>query len=166
MTKPKRNNAPTAARRRASSVADLQEQVTFLARELAEARQQQTATSEVLGVISSSPGDLGPVFDTMLGNAVRICGAKFGTLWLCEGDGLRAVALHNAPPAYAEARASVVHPHPETALGRAARTKQVAQITDITTLRRYVEGDPFVVSAVALVVIAAFSSSRCSKRTS
>jgi GAF domain-containing protein len=96
--------------------------------DLSESLEQQTATSEVLRVISSSPGELEPVFDSMLANAVRICEAKFGTLYLCEGDGFRAVAMHNAPPAFAEALASVVHPHPETALGRAAKTKQVAQM--------------------------------------
>src|SRR5262245_57965942 len=82
-TKPKRNNAPTAARRRSSTVANLQEQVAFLTRELAEAREQQTATSEVLRIVSSSPGELKPVFDAMLRNAVRICGAKYGMLSLC-----------------------------------------------------------------------------------
>ena len=111
-------------------------------RELAETRkaltellEQQTATSEVLRVVSSSPGELEPVFQAMLANATRICEAKFGTLWLREGDAFRAVALHNAPPAYAEARRRELRlrPPPDTALGRATSTKQVVQIDDITT---------------------------------
>src|SRR5262245_25189601 len=69
--------------------------------ELAESLEQQTATSEVLKVISSSAGELEPVFNAMLDNATRICEAKFGILQLCEGDGFRAVALHDVPPAYA-----------------------------------------------------------------
>src|SRR5262249_55854335 len=73
-------------------------------RELSEALEQQSATSEVLGVISSSPGELAPVFEVMLANAVRICGAKFGVLWLKEGDGYRSVAVHDLPPALAELR--------------------------------------------------------------
>ena len=102
---------------------------------LAESLEQQTATSEVLRVISSSPGELEPVFQAMLANATRICEAKFGTLWLREGDAFRAVALHNAPPAYAEARRRELRlrPPPDTALGRAISTKQVVQIDDITT---------------------------------
>jgi hypothetical protein len=71
---------------------------------LAEALEQQTATSEVLGVISSSPGELERVFQTMLANAVRLCEAKIGTLYIREGDGFRTVATQNAPPAYVEAR--------------------------------------------------------------
>jgi GAF domain-containing protein len=119
-----------------------------LKKKLAEALEQQTATSEVLQVISSSPGELEPVFQAMLEKAVRICEAKFGTLYLREGDGFCAVALHNAPPAYAEARASVVHPPPNTSLGQAAKTKQVAQVADVKKTKGYVEGDPFTVSAV------------------
>src|SRR5262249_43428103 len=69
--------------------------------ELSESLEQQTATSEVLQVISRSPGQLEPVFKAMLENAVRICEAKFGTMFLREGDAFRTVALHNAPPAYA-----------------------------------------------------------------
>src|SRR5262249_14277526 len=117
--------------------------------DLSEALEQQTATSEVLRVISSSPGDLQPVFSTMLGNAVRICEAKFGTLYLCEGDGFRALAMHNAPPAHAEARAAVVRPPPDSSLGRAAKTKEPAQVADVTKLPAYIAGDPFLVSAVA-----------------
>jgi signal transduction histidine kinase/CheY-like chemotaxis protein len=121
-----------------------------LERRLAEALAQQTATSKVLQVISSSPGELGPVFQIMLENAVRTCDAKFGTLYLYAGDGFRAVAMHNAPPALAEARASVVHPRPDTSLWRAANEKRVAQIADVTTSQGYIERDPFVVTAVAL----------------
>src|SRR5208337_3262903 len=73
-----------------------------LLNELRESLQQQTATSEVLKVISSSPGELEPVFEAMLENAVRICGAKFGNLFLREGEGLRIGATHGAPPAYVE----------------------------------------------------------------
>ena len=73
--------------------------------DLSEALEQQTATSEVLRVISSSPGELEPVFQAMLENAVRTCDAKFGTLYLREADAFRMIATHNAPPAYGEARA-------------------------------------------------------------
>ena len=108
-------------------------------RELSESLEQQTATSEVLQVISSSPGELEAVFQAMLANATRICDAKFGTLWLCERDAFRAVALHNAPPAYAEARRRELHlrPPPDTALGRAVSMKQVVQIDDVTMHQSY-----------------------------
>jgi hypothetical protein len=77
---------------------------TRLLNELRDSLQQQTATSEVLQVISSSPGDLAPVFQLMLENATRVCDAKFGNMLLFEGGAFRTVALHNAPPAFAEAR--------------------------------------------------------------
>src|SRR5262249_52333286 len=102
-------------------------------RELSESLEQQTATSEVLRVISSSPGELEPVFQAMLENATRICGAKFGVLFRSEGVALRAVALHGAPPLYADERRRnpVIRPRPETMLGRALATKQTTQIRDI-----------------------------------
>src|SRR5262249_44787995 len=71
-------------------------------RELSEAVERQTATSEVLQVISSSPGTLEPVFETILANATRICEAAFGSMLLVEGDEFRRVALHNAPREFAE----------------------------------------------------------------
>jgi signal transduction histidine kinase len=120
--------------------------------DLTESLEQQTATSEVLRVISSSPGELRPVFDAMLTNATRICEASFGTLWLTEGDGLRAVALHNAPPGFADARrATLVRPNPKTAVGRVIMTKQVVQIPDLAEDAAYVERDPLRVELVELV---------------
>jgi two-component system NtrC family sensor kinase len=109
------------------------DEVQARTRDLAESLQQQTATADVLKVISSSPGDLEPVFETMLANAVRICGAKFGNLFLCEGDRLRAVAFHGAPPAYVEERwrNPMLHPTPATVLGRAMATRHPVQVADI-----------------------------------
>src|SRR5258708_37172016 len=95
-TKPKRNNALMEARPASSTLADLQEQVSALTRELAEALEQQTATSEVLGVISSSPGELEPVFEAMLANATRLCEAQCGTMYSHEDDALSVVAMHGA----------------------------------------------------------------------
>ncbi|MGB9350934.1 MAG: GAF domain-containing protein, partial [Pseudolabrys sp.] len=94
--------------------------------DLSESLEQQTATSEVLGVISSSPGELAPVFNSMLVNATRICGAKFGVLFLTEGDGFRSVAMHGLPPAHAEERRRepIIYPDPDDPLRRLANTKQ------------------------------------------
>jgi GAF domain-containing protein len=123
-----------------------------LLNELRESLQQQTATSEVLGVISSSPGELAPVFQTMLANATRICEAKFATLYLRDADAFRVVAMHNAPPAYAEARQRepLVRPPLDSNLGRVSASKQVVHITDVRELQSYHDGHPFVVEAVEL----------------
>ena len=107
--------------------------------DLTESLEQQTATSEVLKVISSSPGDLQPVFEAMLANATRLCEAKFGVLYRSEGDALRAVALYGAPLAYAEERRRnpIVRPHPETTLGRAVATKRTVQMADVLKVPHY-----------------------------
>ena len=149
--RPKRSNAPPAARRGSSSAA-LEEQVTVLARELAEAREQQTATADVLKVISSSPGELEPVFQTMLENATRLCEAKFGNLFLCEGDAFRLVALHGAPAAWAEwwRQQPVIRPGAGTGLGRVAKSKDVVHIADLTAEQAYIERDPLFVRQVEL----------------
>ena len=120
--------------------------------DLSEALEQQTSTSEVLKVISSSPGELQPVFNAMLENATHLCGAKFSSLMLVEGDQLRRVALHNAPSALVEHWRSMplFRTHPKSAAGRAAATKQVAFDDDLRTTQRYRDGEPFVVAAVQL----------------
>src|SRR5262245_45200618 len=109
--------------------------------ELRESLQQQTATADVLKVISSSSGNLEPIFEAILANATQICRARFGTLNLCEGDALRRVALHNAPPQYAMRRGEEFRPHPAGPLGHVVKTKQIAHIEDIRTVQAYLEGD-------------------------
>ena len=123
--------------------ARLFEQVQARTADLTESLDQQRATSEVLRVISSSPGELQPVFETILANVTRICEAKFGALFLAENDAFRTVALHSAPPAFAEARRIelVIRSNPNTALGRVARTKQAFQISDIQAEPAY-KNDP------------------------
>src|SRR5262249_49700775 len=99
---------------------------TRLLNELRESLQQQTATAEVLQVISSSPGGLAPVFETMLANAARLCDAKFGTLNLYDGDKFRTGALYNVPSAYAETwRDETFRPRPGSGHAEVVRTKQV-----------------------------------------
>ena len=127
------------------------DEVQARTRELSESLEQQTATSEVLQVISTSPGELEPVFQTMLANAVRICEAKIGSLYIREGDAFRTVATHNAPPAYVEARTrELLRPPPDTMLGRLAATKQMVHIADITTVASYLERNPYMVAPVEL----------------
>jgi GAF domain-containing protein len=100
--------------------------------DLSEALEQQTATSEVLKVISSSRGELGIVFQTLLENATRICEAAFGSMLQRDGDMFRRVALHNAPAAFAEfhARAPLVDPRKVSDLKRVVETKQVVHVVD------------------------------------
>jgi signal transduction histidine kinase len=129
------------------SYADLENKVEQRTAELSDSLEQQTATSEVLQVISSSPGELEPVFKKMLENATRICSANFGTMNLYEDGGFRPVAFYNVPPAYAEKYAdTLIRPHPQGPLGTAARTRQVVQIEDIRAMPAYVEGNPAVVA--------------------
>jgi len=128
-TRPKARKAPTAH----VSNAALQEELGRAMRERDEALEQLAATSGVLQVISSMPGDLEPVFQSILANAVRICEAKFGTLYRTEGDSVRCVAMHGAPKAFAEERrrVPVIRPAPTTALARALATKRPVQIADV-----------------------------------
>src|SRR5258706_3662280 len=131
-------------RKRASADTDLKKEIATLRRELAEALERQTATSEVLQVISSTPGDLEPVFQSLLENATRVCGAKFGIMNLYEGDGVFAnVALYNAPPAFAASREHArIRPYPESGLSTVARTNQVVHIRDVRDGPAYLAADP------------------------
>ena len=123
---------------------------TRLLNELRQSLERQTATSEVLSVISSSPGQLAPVFQAILENATRICAAKFGGLWMVENDGMRLSALCGATPDFAEFmwRTPFIKPGPLSAVGRALRTKQTCQIEDLAAGRGYIERDHLVTATV------------------
>ncbi len=121
--------------------------------DLTESLDQQTATSEVLQVISSSPGDLEPVFAAMLEKAVRICGAKFGNISRWDGEIMHHVATHNAPAAFAEARKQSpdYRAAPKTIFGRLIATKNIVHVADLAADEVYVsERFPAAVSAVEL----------------
>ncbi|MBB4372378.1 GAF domain-containing protein [Bradyrhizobium sp. cir1] len=110
--------------------------------QLNESLERQTATSEVLEIISASSGALTPVFSKMLENATRICGAGFGTMNLYEDGGFRTVALHNAPQAYIDTRLyQSIRPHPASGLGTVEKTHQTVHIDDIRTEPPYIEGN-------------------------
>jgi GAF domain-containing protein len=147
----KRLNAPTV-RSRSTPTPDRETEVARLTRELNEALEQQAATSEVLRVISSSPGRLEPVFQSMLDNAVRICEAKFGFTNRYDRNTWKIFAVHGAMPAYIEflQQHGYRRPGPETVVSRIATTKQVVHIADLVASRGYIERDPVVVAAVEL----------------
>ena len=126
-------------------------------RELTELLEQQTATAEVLRVISASPGELEPVFDAMLANATRLCDASYGTLWLHEGDGrMRAAAFHgDLPQAYLErwGVGTAFRPSPAVPAARAMLGRKPVQLVDLMTDQSYIDGDPLAVAAVQVAGI-------------
>ena len=144
-TRPKARKAPIGH----ASLASLRDKLDQVTRELGEACQRETATSEVLKVISSLPGELEPVFNAMLANATRICEAKIGVLYLRDGDGLRFAATHGAPPVYVEARKQR-GVAPDGPVRRAATTKQVVHIADIRELQSYRDRHPSTVVSAEL----------------
>src|SRR5262249_18795137 len=155
-TKPKRNKTPTAARQASSTLADLQQQVTALALELAEALERQTATAEVLRVVSSSPGELEPVFQKLLEKATRICTAKFGFMWRIEGGSARIISKLGIPQAMAEElqpgphRPALNKLDPLTAISRVIQSRQTVHITDYHADPSYIARDPATVAAIEL----------------
>jgi signal transduction histidine kinase len=138
----KTTKARTHVHRLCAAIADLKKKLT-------EALEQQTATSDVLGIISSSPGELEPVFTVMLSNALRICEAKFGNLFLYEKGLFREVSNVNVPPGFeAFVQRGPIAPNPGTGLARIVSTKKIAHIEDIGRLEAYASRDPFVVAGV------------------
>jgi signal transduction histidine kinase len=132
---PNRSTTSSAARRASASAANLQEQFERQARELEEAREERAAIAEVLRVISASPGELEPVFQAMLENATRICGAKFGILFRYEGGLFHPAASHDVPPAYDDFlhRQGPFEPKSGQLMGRLCQSKSVIQIVDRAT---------------------------------
>ena len=121
-----------------------------LLNELRESLQQQTATADVLKVISSSAGELQPVFKTMLAKAVELCEASFGAMWLVDGEGYRTAAMHgDLPQAYVEQwRSGTLHlPQADIPMVRAIRSRKTVHTPDMRKEKAYLEGDPLAVSA-------------------
>jgi PAS domain S-box-containing protein len=152
--KSRRTKQPKAARKAPathSSVDHAQEQlVERLKRERDEAVELQAASVEVLKIIGSSPGDMKPVFEAMLGRALRICDAKFGHILLYDGERFHAVHLHDVPPSYRAFwdQHGPIRPDPNTALGRLARTREVVHIADLKADSAYTERQPLRVVTV------------------
>ena len=134
--------------------------------DLTEALEQQTATSEVLQVISTSSGDLEPVFASMLENAVRICDATFGNIYRWDGEALHLVATHNTPPAFAETRRRFpLRPRANALIGPMLAEKTVMHIADVAATKPYEQRVPETVAAVELGEFERFWVSRCRAKT-
>jgi signal transduction histidine kinase len=130
------------------SYAGLERKVEERTAELKEALQQQTATSEVLRIISRSPSELTGVFEAILANATSLCEATYGVLWLREGDGFRMAALHGALPAAQWRVGMLVRPSPDVPLARVVETRKSVHILDMRTDHGYLSGAPLPVAAV------------------
>jgi transcriptional regulator with GAF, ATPase, and Fis domain len=157
-SKTRRRKALKTKRRDASKTVSLSApipadpEVARLTRELSEALERQAATSEVLQIISESPGDLQPVLTSMLENAVRICGATFGNIYRWDGEALHMLASHNTPPAFAEdRRREPYRPYPKSPVGRMLATKTLVHVSDVMEEDVYTKRlDPVAVTAVTL----------------
>ena len=148
-SKSKSRNASEVGGNR-SSRGDAETEVVQLKGELREALEQQTATSEVLQVISNFPGDLQPVFAAMLEYAVRICDATFGSIYRWDGEALHLLATHNTPPAFTEViRRSPFRPSSQSPPGRMIAEKTVVQVADVKAEPAHIR-DPLAVAAVTL----------------
>ena len=149
---PNPRNPPKAARHRGLSAADLTKKVSLFKRERDEALEQQKATSEILDVIASSPGDLKAVFEAMLASAMDICEAQCGNLWLYDGDSYRVQAMRGAPPKLMEEWSKgPLGWGPDTGLGRLAQTKDTVHIADVTAEKAYVNRDPLRVATADIL---------------
>ena len=135
-----------------SAAADLQEQLDRRTRERDEALEREEAAAEVLRVISSSSGELEPVFQAMLANAVRICEAKAGNIYRWKDGTLRLVTTHNTPAGFAEfLRRTPLHATANNPVGRMQKTKSLVHTADLAAQQPYIErSDPAIVAAVDL----------------
>jgi two-component system, NtrC family, sensor kinase len=126
--------------------------------DLTESLEQQTATSEVLQVISSSPGDLEPVFASILRSAARICDANFGNIFRWDGEALHLAATYNTPPAFFDLRSRLpLFPNPDNPLGRLVATRAVVHVADLAAEPLYTEKlDANVIAAVEIGGIRTF----------
>ena len=148
---PKRPSGIGTARPRGSSGAGLKAKAARLASELSESLEQQTATSEVLRVISNSQGELEPVFQATLEKAVRICEAKFGNVYRWDGDALSLVATHNTPLSLIEnRRRTPFRPSRKTPFGRVISEQKTVHVIDAAAEEAYIERSPSIVAAVEL----------------
>ena len=148
---PKPSIPPKAVPSRRSTASAQETETARLARERDEALEREKATADVLRVISASRGELEPVCQAMLENAVRICEASYGVLFRFEEGSWRAAVMLGVPPAFAKYwQRGPRRPGPRTALGRVAETKQTVHIADVTTEPAYVDGEPIFVAAVNL----------------
>jgi two-component system, NtrC family, sensor kinase len=147
----KRGPAPKTVPGRRSATAAQETEIARLTRERDEALEREMATAEVLRVISSSSGELGLVFRTILESATRICEARYGIMFLCERDAFRSVAIHGSlPQAYIEEWRSgtLFRPHPDIPSARAVKTRRPAQVADMSKSSAYASGNTLAVSAV------------------
>ncbi|MGB9386391.1 MAG: GAF domain-containing protein, partial [Pseudolabrys sp.] len=155
-------NTPKAARHRSSAAAVKETNIEQLTHELAEAREREAATAEVLKVISSTPGELEPVFNAMLANATRICGATIGTLYLYEEASFRGVAIHHSKQSYVDFwqrnRVVELKKNPGIPLDRVANTKQVVHIPDLRTDPSYIGKYDRIVALVEAAGVRTFVS--------
>ena len=149
-TKTKRPSAPKVSGHRKSSSTNADAKIALLQRERDELLEQQKATAEVLRVISSSSGELDPIFASMLKNAVRLCDAKFGIIYRWVGDALHLVSALNAPPAFVAARMQPWRPSPDIPMGRMIATKTVTHVADMAVEKGYTDRNPTLVQSVKI----------------